>query len=59
MTDDGGRYRERAGIGGTEYDDGMTSSIRQASRPGEEHDAPVEAPRRRGRENRGGMSKAD
>lgn len=48
-------YHEgRADIGGTEYDGGMTSSTRRASRMGERHDAPAETPRRKEeREKRG------
>lgn len=37
--------RGGADMGGTEYDDGTTSSTRQAIRMEERHDAPAEAPR--------------
>ena len=49
----GGRYHEGASGGGIEYDDGMTSSTRQASRMEERNAAPAEAPKKMGAREQG------
>lgn len=44
-------HERRNDRGGTEYDEGTTSSTKRTNRMGEKHDASAEAPRQREREN--------